>query len=155
MDERGLKLRPSQVIVRNLVRLADMLPAMYLVGGACCLLNRRCQRLGDIAAGTVVVRIARIKQPDVENVLGGKYNSFRQLPHLEARLRQKVSAEEAQLALTTLVRRPDLEQEAANQLFSQFAEIFREKVKFPEETVFGLTDEQYVRNVVDSLYRKK
>jgi hypothetical protein len=74
---------------------------------------------------------------------------------LEARLRQKVSAEEAQLALTTLVRRPDLEQEAANQLFSQLAEIFREKVKFPEETVFGLTDEQYVRNVVDSLYRKK
>ncbi len=155
MDERGLKLRPSQVIVRNLVRLADMLPAMYLVGGACSLLNRRCQRLGDIAAGTVVVRIARIKQPDVENVLGGKYNSFRQLPHLEARLRQKVSAEEAQLALATLVRRPDLEQEAANQLFSQLAEIFREKVKFPEETVFGLTDEQYVRNVVDSLYRKK
>jgi len=31
---------------------------------------------------------------------------------------------------------------------------FREKVKFPEETEFGLTDEQYVRNAVDTLYRK-
>jgi hypothetical protein len=31
---------------------------------------------------------------------------------------------------------------------------FREKVKFPDEAEFGLSDEQYVRNVVDSLYRK-
>lgn len=155
MDERGLKLRPSQVIIRNLVRIADMLPVMYLVGGACSLLNRRCQRLGDLAAGTVVVRVARIQQPDVESVLGGKYNSFRQLPHLEARLRQKVTAEEAQIALASLVRRPELEQSAADQIFTQLATLFREKVKFPEEVEFGLTDEQYVRNVVDSLYRKR
>jgi hypothetical protein len=119
------------------------------------LLNRRCQRLGDLAAGTVVVRVARIQQPDVESVLGGKYNSFRQLPHLEARLRQKVTAEEAQIALASLVRRPELEQSAADQIFTQLATLFREKVKFPEEVEFGLTDEQYVRNVVDSLYRKR
>lgn len=155
MDERGLKLRPAQVIIRNLVRIADMLPMMYLVGGASCFLSRRCQRLGDLAAGTVVVRSRKLKQPDVETVLGGKYNSFRQHPHLEARLRQKVSAEEAQLALAALVRRPELEDTAAGKIFESLATVFREKVKFPEEVEFGLSNEQYVRNVADTLYRKK
>lgn len=155
MDERGLKLRPAQVIIRNLVRLADMLPVMYLVGGASCFLSRRCQRLGDLAAGTVVVRSRKLKQPDVESVLGGKYNSFRQHPHLEARLRQKVTTEEAQLALSALVRRPELEAAAAVSVFGRLAALFREKVKFPEEVEFGLSDEQYVRNVADSLYRRR
>jgi hypothetical protein len=142
------------VIVRNLVRIADMLPGTYAIGGAFCLFSKRCQRLGDFAAGTVVVREVKATPPDVEGVLGGKYNSFRQYPHIEARLRQKVTPDEAQLALAALVRREELEPAAIIKLFALMAERFREKVKFPDEADFGLSDEQYVRNVVDSLYRK-
>ena len=110
MDERGLRLQPSQVLIRNLVRFVDALPMYYAVGGAVCLFSKRSQRLGDLAAGTVVVRNVKLTPPDVEGVLGGKYNSFRAYPHLEARLRQKVSAEEAQLALSMLlVRRDELD----------------------------------------------
>lgn len=154
MDERGLKLRPGQVIIRNLLRIVDMFPVFYAVGGLFALFGRRCQRLGDLAAGTVVVRSIQVTPPDVESVLGGKYNSFRQHPHLEARLRQKVTPEEAQLALAALVRREELETTASIKLFGDMAARFREKVKFPEETTFGISDEQYVRNVVDTLYRK-
>jgi uncharacterized RDD family membrane protein YckC len=154
MDERGLKLRPSQVIIRNLVRLADMLPQYYAVGGITALLTRRCQRLGDLAAGTVVVRTINVVAPNVEGVLGGKYNSFRHYPHLEARLRQKISPDEAQLALAALVRRDELDADAVVSLFGTIAQRFREQVKFPDEAAFGLSDEQYVRNVVDALYRK-
>jgi uncharacterized RDD family membrane protein YckC len=154
MDERGLRLQPSQVLVRNLVRFVDALPLFYAVGGAVCLFSRRCQRLGDLAAGTVVVRNIKIVPPDVEGILGGKYNSFRAYPHLEARLRQKVSAEEAQIALSALVRRDELDVEATVKLFETMAQRFRAAVKFPDEAEFGLSDEQYVRNVVDTLYRK-
>ncbi len=154
MDERGLKLRPGQVIIRNLLRIVDMFPIFYAVGGLFALFNKRCQRLGDLAAGTVVVRSIKIAPPNVEGVLGGKYNSFRQHPHLEARLRQKVTPDEAQLALAALVRREELDASATVRLFSDMAQCFREKVKFPEETTFGISDEQYVRNVVDTLYRK-
>ncbi len=154
VDERGTKLRPSQVLIRNLLRVVDMLPMFYLVGGLFAWFSRRCQRLGDLAAGTVVVRTIAAVPPDVESLLGGKYNSFRQHPHLEARLRQKSSPNEAQLALAALVRRDQLEPEAAVKLFAEMAGRFRAKVKFPDEADFGLSDEQYVRNVVDSLYRK-
>ncbi|MFN2526533.1 MAG: RDD family protein, partial [Actinomycetota bacterium] len=42
--------------VRNLLRLIDLLPSGYLVGLVSILVSKRNQRLGDIVAGTVVVR---------------------------------------------------------------------------------------------------
>ncbi len=43
------------LLIRNLLRLIDALPLFYVVGLACCLLTRRRVRLGDLAAGTVLV----------------------------------------------------------------------------------------------------
>jgi hypothetical protein len=40
-------------------------------------------------------------------------------------------------------------------LFSELAAYFRSVVSFPEESVIGLTDEQYVRNIVDLLFRPR
>lgn len=155
VDERGLKLRPSQVVIRNLLRFVDCLPLFYALGGVVALFNSRSQRLGDLAAGTVVVRTVHSIPPDVAKVLAGKYNSFRDHAHLEARLRQKVTPEEAQLALHALVRRDELESEARVKLYGALANHFREKVRFPDETVFGMSDEQYVRNVVETLFRSR
>ena len=45
--------------VRNVLRLADLLPGMYLAGIVSILVTRRNQRLGDLAAGTLVVRERR------------------------------------------------------------------------------------------------
>ena len=42
-------------VVRNLVRLIDFLPAYYGIGVIVMFLNDRARRLGDLAAGTVVV----------------------------------------------------------------------------------------------------
>jgi uncharacterized RDD family membrane protein YckC len=155
MDERALKLRPSQVILRNLMRAVDFLPGFYALGGMVSFFSPRGQRLGDLAAGTVVVRTIKTTAPDVAGVLAGKFNSFREHPHLEARLRQKVTPEEAQLALHSLVRRDELETAARVKLYQQFATLFRGKVSFPEDAVFGLSDEQYVRNVVETVFRSR
>src|SRR5262249_60467600 len=64
VDRQGLRLQPSQIVTRNLLRFADGLPAFYLLGGLTSLLNRHGQRLGDIAANTVVGRTAELRQPD-------------------------------------------------------------------------------------------
>jgi uncharacterized RDD family membrane protein YckC len=49
--------------VRNLLRLVDALPGIYAVGAASVLLSRHNQRLGDLAAGTLVVRERRAPLP--------------------------------------------------------------------------------------------
>jgi uncharacterized RDD family membrane protein YckC len=153
MDAEGLRLKFSQVVVRNLLRFADMLPVFYLTGGVACLLSRRSQRLGDLVANTIVVRIPKITEPNLDQILAGKFNSLRDYPHLEARLRQRVSAAEAGVALQSLLRRDLLEPQARVELFGEIAAHFRGKVPFPPEAIEGITDEQYVRNLVDSLYR--
>jgi uncharacterized RDD family membrane protein YckC len=155
MDERGLRLRPSQVAMRNLMRIADLLPFAYVVGGVAAFISPRCQRLGDLAAGTVVTRRVRHREPDLDALLAGKFNSFRQHPHLEARLRQVVSPEEAQVALSALLRRDELEAGARLELYREIADRFRAAVTFPEDCVLGLNDEQYIRNVVETMFRKR
>jgi uncharacterized RDD family membrane protein YckC len=153
VDAQGLRLKFSQVVIRNLLRFVDMLPFFYLVGGLACVIGRRAQRLGDVAANTIVIRIPRLSEPNLEQIMAGKFNSLRAYPHLEARLRQRVSAPEAALALQALIRRDLLEPQARVELFGELAAHFRQKVQFPTEASEGITDEQSVRNVVDSLYR--
>ena len=155
MDARGLRLQLHQVLMRNLLRFVDLLPAFYLVGGVACLFSRHAQRLGDLAANTVVVHLPRHTEPDLDQLLAGKFNSLRQHPHLEARLRQRVSPEEARLALQALVRRDELDAAARVQLFAELAAHFKSLVVFPPESVEATPDEQYIRNVVDILFRTR
>lgn len=153
MDAQGLRLQFSQVALRNLLRLVDMLPAFYLAGGAAVLLNARGQRLGDLAANTIVARRVPVAEPDFEAILPDKYNSFRAYPHLEARLRQRVSPEEAALLLEALLRRERLEPGARLELYGELAAHFGALADFPESATLGLSDEQFLRNVAESLYR--
>ena len=46
----------SASAARNLLRLVDFLPAVYLAGSISILASRENQRLGDMVAGTIVVR---------------------------------------------------------------------------------------------------
>lgn len=155
VDEQGLRLQFSQIAIRNLLRFVDALPLFYLVGGVACLVSKHAQRLGDYAANTVVIRNQPGALPDLDLIASGKFNSFRDFPHLEARLRQRMSAQEAALALQALLRREQLEPLARIELFKEFADHFRSLVTFPEEATFGVTDEQYVRNAMDSLLRTR
>ncbi|MFH0878393.1 MAG: RDD family protein, partial [Lentisphaerota bacterium] len=154
MDEQGLRLKPQQIIIRNLMRFVDSLPAFYLLGGTFMLLNRRSQRLGDFAANTIVVRMPAVEEPDVQQIASGKFNSFRAYPHIEARLRQAVSYQAAILAFRSLLRRDELEDHARLELFRQLAAYFRCLAPFPPEAVDELSDEQYIRNTVDTIFRK-
>jgi uncharacterized RDD family membrane protein YckC len=62
--ERGTPVDLPASAIRNLLRLIDFLPTAYLVGLASILITERNQRLGDLAAGTLVIRDAgRRKDP--------------------------------------------------------------------------------------------
>lgn len=154
MDAQGLRLQFSQIVVRNLMRTVDMLPLVYLVGGAALLFSRHAQRLGDLAANTVVVYMPTPRQPGLQQLLPDKYNSFRGYPHLEARLRQRVSPVDIALLVQALMRRDELEPDARLTLYAELAAHFKTMVAFPEEATSGLTDEQYLRNALDSIFRK-
>lgn len=52
----GSPITPGQAVVRNFLRFIDGMPLFtYAFGMASCLASKRFQRLGDLAAGTVVI----------------------------------------------------------------------------------------------------
>jgi uncharacterized RDD family membrane protein YckC len=53
--DSGLPVTPAAAITRNLLRAADFLPFLYCSGLIAMLLRRDFKRLGDLAAGTLVV----------------------------------------------------------------------------------------------------
>ena len=155
VDASGLKLQLTQIIIRNLLRPIDLLPLAYLLGGAISFWSQRGQRLGDLAANTAVIYIPESFALDTQQLQESKYNSFREYPHLEARLRQRVAPAEAALALDAILRRDELDPQARVELFRDFAAYFRGLVPFEEHVDEAITDEQFVRNAVASLYRQK
>lgn len=67
--------------VRNLLRAVDFLPACYPVGVLCMLIDRRHRRLGDLVAGTVLIRVETIDlaKYDAAQVVGGRVLTTAQL----------------------------------------------------------------------------
>lgn len=55
VSDSGAPVDLTASLVRNLLRTADFLPLCYGFGLVCMLLNRDFKRLGDLAAGTVVI----------------------------------------------------------------------------------------------------
>ena len=55
----GEPARFTAVLIRNLLRVVDFLPVWYAVGVVMIFVTSRSQRLGDLAAGTYVVRAPR------------------------------------------------------------------------------------------------
>ena len=53
------------IFLRNLLRVVDGLPFFYLAGGISVFFNRREKRLGDLAAGTMVVQKEKREVPHV------------------------------------------------------------------------------------------
>ena len=62
----GRPISVFEAILRNVVRIADQLPGIYAIGIVSVFVTERNQRLGDLAAGTVVVHERAEEARDLE-----------------------------------------------------------------------------------------
>jgi len=152
IDAQGLRLQFPQIAIRNLLRVVDGLPMLYLVGGIAAFVSRKGQRLGDLAANTVVAIERSPREPDLERIAPAKYNSLLAYPHLAARLRSVAGPEAVGIAVRAVSQCDGYEPAARVELFRELAAYFRSLVPFPEAAVEGLTDEQYVRSALRVIY---
>jgi hypothetical protein len=118
--------------VRNVMRIIDILPTAYLVGIVSILVSSRNQRLGDHAAGTLVVR-------DRFAVTGPGVDTATPSPprELAAWDVSGVSTEELIAVRRFLERRHDLTPEARTSLGGDLASALRPKVAGVPDTVQG------------------
>jgi len=60
----GTPITVSEAIIRNLVRVIDFMPVAYGVGVVTMFINSNSRRVGDLAAGTIVVHDRQVKELD-------------------------------------------------------------------------------------------
>jgi len=63
IHQSGRGINFAEALARNLVRIIDYLPGFYGVGIAAMFMSRQSQRLGDMVAGTLVVREREVEAP--------------------------------------------------------------------------------------------
>ena len=115
VKDSGRTLSASEAILRNLMRIADQLPALYAVGILSALLTAQNQRLGDLMAGSIVVREASLSQ--MRPVWDSAVTSATGVDQL-----QQLSDEDLALIETFLARRSELAANVRSRMASEILE---------------------------------
>lgn len=150
IQDTGVRVGVYQSLLRNLVRPVDKLPLFYLVGGTAALLSGSQQRLGDLLAGTIVVRERRLKIPaQLERPDGD--TSLLADPDFRARV-AKLSADEEAVLFSASLRREELGMDARLNLFATLARRLEEELGFTKPA--HLSDEKLVLLVTAALAAK-
>jgi uncharacterized RDD family membrane protein YckC len=144
IDERGLRVSFVQAVIRNLVRVVDILPGLYLVGGASVLLDGRARRLGDIAAGTLVVRERAAPRPAQLVPATERHNTFLRDPSVKGAARH-ISAPERDAMVALGLRRERLPLHVRHELFERLADHLATRIQVARPSFF--TSEKYVLNL--------
>ena len=64
VTDHGGPMSLVQSLIRNVLRIVDILPIYYMVGLVTILLTRQCKRIGDLAAGTMVIKVRSFEARD-------------------------------------------------------------------------------------------
>ncbi len=144
LDERGLRVSFLQAVVRNLVRIVDLLPALYLVGGVSALLDGSGRRLGDLAAGTIVVRERRAPPPAQVVPPAQRYNTFISDP-LVVHAARRIAPLEREAMIGLSLRRERLPLAVRHELFGRLATHLEARLGVPRPPFFS--EEKYVLNL--------
>ncbi|VTU00958.1 Marine sediment metagenome DNA, contig: S06H3_S11843 (Fragment) OS=marine sediment metagenome GN=S06H3_42614 PE=4 SV=1: RDD [Gemmataceae bacterium] len=117
------------VSVRNLLAVADFLPVFYLLGAVLILLTEKRQRLGDVAAGTIVVRERTdpAAPEPIDELIAYATPDFAFTPAQLAAL----TREDANVVREFLRRFPEMEHRSRTQLTEKMVRVFRDKTGHP------------------------
>jgi uncharacterized RDD family membrane protein YckC len=130
IQDSGRPVSAYDAILRNLLRIVDWLPTLYAVGIVTILISPEKKRVGDYAAGTVVVH-----EKPLQGV--GSIWSVAAAPASQlapgAILSVPLSLDELQLVETFFERRASLDQEVRRSMARQIADRLGQRLNVPSE----------------------
>jgi len=144
VQQNGLPITPAQAAIRNLARVVDMLPLLYLGGVLSALLDERGRRLGDLAAGTVVVRMRRAPRPSALMAPVERHNSFVKDPAV-AQACSRITAPEREAMLGLALRREHLPLPVRHALFGKLSAHLEARLALRRPAF--LSEERFVLNL--------
>lgn len=125
IQDNGQSLTFLSALVRNLFRIIDFLPSFYLLGIILIFFQAKYQRIGDIAAGTIVVYQQTQRQKKAP-ALPGRKNGSNPQPNkqlLDEWSLKKFGPREWELLQTFMLRRSSLDANERTELTRKVAGI--------------------------------
>ncbi|MEY4583239.1 MAG: hypothetical protein RL701_7942 [Pseudomonadota bacterium] len=128
VSSQGMPISFGPAALRNLLRVVDIMPGIYLVGAVCALRDGRARRLGDMAADTIVVRTRYSERPiPVVATVSERYNTFASDAQL-AHATQRITPIERDATLALMLRRDQLPLAARQELFGKLAQHLEQRL---------------------------
>jgi uncharacterized RDD family membrane protein YckC len=124
----GRPLSAFEAVLRNIVRVVDQTPGIYAIGIVAVFLSERSQRLGDLAAGTVVVH-ERAAVKGLDQITGDAERPAVVARHGAA----KLSREEISVIELFLRRRHELDGHARVRTAATIADRVRRRLELASE----------------------
>jgi uncharacterized RDD family membrane protein YckC len=128
IQDSGRPITTSDAMLRNLLRIVDELPSFYATGLVTMLISRENKRLGDYAAGTVVIH-----EKPLQGVSSIWNTSAAQPQTVAFNLSLQLTAEELQLVEAFLERRMSLSPEVRRSMARQIADRLNQRLNVPGE----------------------
>jgi uncharacterized RDD family membrane protein YckC len=119
IQDSGRPITPYDAILRNLLRIVDALPSLYAVGIVTILISREKKRVGDYAAGTVVVHEKPLQGVGSIWSVAAAPAAPQPVPAIVA---APLSVDELQLIETFFERRASLEPDVRRSMARQIAQ---------------------------------
>ena len=135
IKDSGRQITLFESLARNLMRFVDILPNFYLAGVITMLCNRKNKRLGDMAAGTLVVHELPVNDRPEDAFLSGENFFAKEQPKPESALAADAIArlEPADLHVmeTFFTRALDLDMQTRAAMAARIAARMAAKMKVP------------------------
>lgn len=135
VDGRGLPVDVAQSLIRNVVRIVDVMPAGG-IGMLAALLDSEHRRLGDLAADTRVVVETQPAIPAVETLAVRRFNSLR-TPRVRRFVEHRIGVEERELLFSLCLRAPGLSDDARYALFEEIGGYYRAELGIDDPHLSG------------------
>ena len=128
----GTPISASESVIRNLVRLIDFLPLAYGVGVVTMFIDKNSRRVGDLAAGTIVVHDRKLKGLN-ELANGALNSSFPQSALPRDFPVEKLTQSELEIIEEFLLRRDELSNRSV--LARHILKSLITRLEFPESSI--------------------
>ncbi len=128
IQDSGRPINAYDSVLRNLLRIVDTLPSLYAIGIITMLISKENKRVGDYAAGTVVVHEKPLE--GVGSIWSVAATPGQALPAMPS---AQLSMDELQLVETFFERRTSLDPEVRRSMARQIAQRLGERLNVPSE----------------------
>jgi uncharacterized RDD family membrane protein YckC len=127
IQDSGRPITPYDAILRNLLRIVDSLPSLYAIGIVTMLISKENKRMGDYAAGTVVIHEKPLEGVNSIWSVAAPAQAAPTVPSAQ------LNMDELQLVETFFERRLSLDPEVRRSMARQIAQRLGERLNVPFE----------------------